>query len=124
VDTLREAIRELSERALDASDKALPSSQIDIERGPEDTAESHLEAASATTEIYERLVQLESMSAPSMLLDWQVVKQAAIAAARGALKNAEALLPSLQDAGTVARIKSEMAEIGAKLSGKPATTGN
>jgi hypothetical protein len=78
---------------LDASLEALPSSQIAIERGPEDTAESHLEAASAAAEIYERLVQLESMSAPSILLDWHEVKQAAMAAALGALKNAEALLP-------------------------------
>jgi hypothetical protein len=121
---MREVVQELSEPALGGSLKALPRPEIAVDRGPEFTAESHLAAASAAAEIYERLVQLESMSAPSMLLDWQVVKQAAMAAARGALKNAEALLPSLQDAGTVARIKSEMAEIGAKLSGKPATTGN
>jgi len=58
-----------------------------------------------------------------MLLDWLAVKQAAIAAARGALECAEALLPSLRDAGTVERIKSATAEIEAKLSGKPVTTG-
>jgi len=51
-----------------------------------------------------------------------VVKQAAIAAACSALGSAEALLPSLQDAGTVAKIKSGAMEIEAKLSGKPVAT--
>ena len=100
-----------------------PALESAIERGPEDAAESHLEAAFAAAEIYERLVQLEAMAAPSMLLDWLALKQAAMAAARGALESAEALLPSLRDAGTVARIKSGTAEIEAKLSGKPVTTG-
>ena len=123
MDTLREAVQKFSERGWDVLHEALPSSQISIERGPEDTAESHLEAASAAAEIHERLVQLQSISAPPILLDWHAVKQAAKSAARGALKNAEALLPSLRDAGTVARIKSGTAEIEAKLSGKPVTTG-
>ena len=124
VDTLRAAVQKFSERALHASQESPPGSQIAIERGPEDTAESHLETAYAAADIYVRLVQLESMAAPSILLDWLVVKQVAMAAARGALENAEALLPSLRDAGTVARIKSGTAEIEAKLSGKPVTTGN
>ena len=123
VDTLREAVQEFSGRALSASQEALSGSQITAERRPERTAESHLEAAFAATEIYERLVQLEAMAAPSMLLDWLTVKQAAVAAARGALESAEALLPSLRDAGMVERIKSATAEIEAKLIGKPVTTG-
>jgi glutamate formiminotransferase len=124
VDTLREAVQEFSERALDASKEAFPGSRIPIERGPEDTAESHLEAAFAAADIYERLVQLEAVAAPSILLDWLVLKPAAMAAARGALESAEALLPSLRDAGTIARIKTARAEIEAKLSGKPVPTGN
>ena len=123
VDTLREAVQQFSGRALSASQEALSGSQITAERRPERTAESHLEAAFAATEIYERLVQLEAMAAPSMLLDWLTVKQAAVAAARGALESAEALLPSLRDAGMVERIKSATAEIEAKLIGKPVTTG-
>ena len=116
VETLREAVLEFSERALDASREALPDSRSANERrGPERAAEAHLQAAFAAADIYERLVQLETMSAPSMLLDWLVVKQAAMAAARGALESAEALLPSLRDAGTVARIKTATAEIEAKL---------
>ena len=64
------------------------------------------------------------MSGPSMLLDWIALKEAAMAAARGALKSADALIPSLRDAGRAARIKTATAEIEAKLKGKPAPTGN
>ena len=124
VATLREAIQEFSERAFDASHEPRPTSKIATDRGPERAARSHLDAAFGAADIYERLVQLETMSAPSMLLDWLVVKQAAMAAARGALESAQALLPSLRDAGTVERIKTATAEIEAKLSGKPVTTGN
>jgi hypothetical protein len=122
--TLREAIQEFSERAFDASHEPRPMSKIATDRGPERAARSHLEAAFGAADIYERLVQLETMSAPSMLLEWLVVKQAAVAAARGALESAQALIPSLRDAGTVARIKTATVEIEAKLSGKPVTTGN
>jgi glutamate formiminotransferase len=123
-ETLRVAVQEFSERALEASRTVLPGSQIPIERGPEEAAESHLGIAFAAGEIYERLVQLETMTGPSMLLEWIALKQAAMAAARGALKSAEALLPSLRDAGTIARIKSATSEIEAKLRGKPVPTGN
>lgn len=123
VDTLREAVRELSERALDAATEPLSSSDPGGAPSPEEAAKLHLHAALTATNIYERLVQLETMSPPSMLLDWLVVKQAAAAAARGALESAEALLPSLRDASTVARIKSVKAEIEGKLSVKPAAAG-
>jgi glutamate formiminotransferase len=123
VDTLREAVQEFSDRAMNASQEAVPGSRIPIERAPEDAAASHLEAAVAAADIYERLIQLEAMAAPSIMLDWMVLRQAAAVAARGALESAEALLPSLRDAGTIARIKSCRAEIEAKLTGKPITTG-
>jgi len=123
VDTLREAVRELSERALDAAAEPLSGPEPSAAHSPEESAQLHLHTALAAANIYERLVQLEAMSPPSMLLDWLVVKQAAAAAARGALESAEALLPSLRDASTVARIKSVKAEIDGKLSGKPAAAG-
>jgi glutamate formiminotransferase len=119
VDSLREVVRNFSERALDAHPQAAPASEA--AQGPEDAAEVHLEAARAAADIYERLVQLEAMSTPSMLLDWLAVKEAARAAAQGALESAEALLPSLRDAGMAARIKTCRAEIEGKLAGKPAT---
>jgi glutamate formiminotransferase len=124
VDTLREAIQEFSDRALDASQEAFPGSRIRIEPGPEDAAEDHLEMTYAAADIYERAVQLESMAAPSILLDWITFKQAAMAAARGALESAEVLLPSLQNESTIARIKSARAEIEAKLTGKQITASN
>jgi hypothetical protein len=124
VNTLREAIQEFSDRALDASKEAFPGSRIRIERGPEDAAEDHLEMTYAAADIYERAVQLEAMAAPSILLDWITHKQAAMAAARGALESAEALLPSLRDESTITRIKSARPEIEAKLTGKHITASN
>jgi hypothetical protein len=85
-------------------------------------AESYLQLARAATEISERLGQLETASVPPTLLDWQTIKQAAMAAARSALKSAEAIFPSLQDAGMVRQFKSDSAEIEAKLTGKPVPT--
>jgi glutamate formiminotransferase len=123
-DMLREAVQQFSGRAAASSQDAQSGSRSDYERRePVRAAVSHLQAAFAAVEIYERLVQLETMAAPSIELDWIVVKQAAIAAARGALESAKALLPSLRDAVTVTRIKSATAEVEAKLSGKPVTTG-
>lgn len=112
-ETLRDAVQGFAERTMESSRTVQA-----IERSPEETAESYLGAAFAAGEIYERLVQLEGMAAPSILLDWLVLKQAATSAARSAMESARALLPSLQDAGTVARIKSGTAEVEAKLSGK------
>jgi glutamate formiminotransferase len=127
VNALREAVLQFSERAFSkqhtTTGTASPDAQSAIEREPEDEAESCLDAAAAAADIYERLVQLETLAAPSMLVDWMVVKQAAMAAARSALSSAEALLPSLRDAGTVARIKSGKLEIDAKLSGKSVAAG-
>jgi hypothetical protein len=123
VDTLRHAFQSVAERALETPQSSSAGSSFTGDRGPVETAESHLGAAFAAGEIYERLVQLEAMAAPSILLDWIVLKQAAMSAARAAIDSAEALLPSLQDAGTVARIKAGTAEIEAKLSGKPVASG-
>ncbi len=123
VNSLREAVQGFSDRPSTAPPKALPKSKVAIDRGPEAAVKSHLEAASAAAEIYERLVQLEAIATPSILPDLQAIKQAAMAAVRGALESAEALLPSLQDAGTLARIKSGTAEIEAKLTRKPVATG-
>ena len=117
VDSLREAVVDFSQRTVASSKGATPGAQAAAERPPEETAESFLGAAFAAGEIYERLVQLEATAAPSILLDWLVLKQAATSAARSAMESALALLPSLQDAGTVARIRTGTAEIEAKLSG-------
>lgn len=122
VETLRGAVQKFSERALDASHEARRGSMTAVDRAPVEAAESHLEAARAAADIYERLVQLESVSTTSMLVDWIVVKQAAAATARIALESAKTLLPSLQDAGTIANIESATIEIEAKLTAKPVPT--
>jgi glutamate formiminotransferase / formiminotetrahydrofolate cyclodeaminase len=118
---LREAVQGFAERALDVSREAPADSLASSDHGPEDAAESHLAAAFAAGEIYERLVQLEATAAPSMLLDWRALKQAAISTARAALESVDAILPSLRDASTVARINTGRAEIEAKLSGDTLT---
>ncbi len=123
VETLREAVQDFSQRTMDSSRAAVDGSHPVRENVPEEAAESFLGAAFAAGEIYERLVQLEAMAAPSILLDWLVLKQAAMSAARSAMESALALLPSLRDASTVARIKTGSAEIEAKLSGKPVASG-
>jgi hypothetical protein len=122
VDTLREAIQKFSERALHAARETPSGAATGRGRVLENHAESFLDAGAAAADIYERLVQLETMAAPSMLVDWMTVKQAAMAAARSALREAEAILPSLQDAATARKIKSRAMEIEAKLSTKPVTT--
>jgi hypothetical protein len=121
--SLREAVESFSRRALATAHIAQegpPSTNAD--RHAEAEAESYLELARAAAEIYDRLGQLETASVPPIQLDWLIVKQAAMAAARGALKSAEAIIPSLQDAGTARKIKSYSAEIEAKLSGKAVTS--
>jgi glutamate formiminotransferase len=122
-ESLREAVQSFSQRALALSHVAREGSPTtSTDRDAEAEAESYLELARAAAEIYDRLGQLETASVPPIQLDWLIVKQAAMAAARGALKSAEAIIPSLQDAGTTRKIKSYSAEIEAKLSGKALTT--
>ena len=122
IETLREAVQKFSQQSLDETGTAQPGGSATTSLDPEALAETQLQAAAAAAEIYDRLVQLEAMSAASILLDWAEVKQAARSAARNALAGAEALLPSLQDAGTAARIKTRMAEIEGKLSVRSVTT--
>jgi glutamate formiminotransferase len=121
-ESLREAVQSFSERALALSQDARHGSETNAVRGADGEAETYLEMAKAAVEIYERLGQLETASAPPIQLDWIAVKQAALAAARNALKSAEAALPSLQDASMVRKIKTDLAEIEAKLSDKTVAT--
>jgi len=116
-------VQSFSQRALALSNVAREGSpSTSADRDAEAEAESYLELARAAAEICDRLGQLETSSVPPIQLDWLTVKQAAMAAARGALNSAEAIIPSLQDASTARKIKSHSAEIEAKLSGKTVTT--
>lgn len=119
LESLRTAVLNLSAQAGNTPQATPPSFEMDVEA----TAESYLAAASAAAQIYEQLVQLETPAASSMHLDMIVVRQMAMAAARAAIESAGALLPSLHDASTIARIQSRMAGIEAQLTSKPLPAG-
>jgi len=119
LESLRTAVLNLSARAASAEQKLAPSSGTDAES----TAESYLAAAAAAAQIYAQLVQLEPAAASSMHLDMIVVRQMAMAAAQAAIESAGAVVPSLQDASRVARIKTRMTQIEAQLSKRPLPTG-
>jgi glutamate formiminotransferase / formiminotetrahydrofolate cyclodeaminase len=120
LEALRGGVQSLSAHASKASQAPPPSRETEAEG----TTESYLAAASAAAQIYEQLVQLEPVAASSMHLDVIVVRQMAMAAAQAAIESAEALLPSLQDASRVARIKTRIAEIEAQLSGSALRAGS
>ena len=77
--------------------------------------EADLEAAVAATEVFEKIVQLEAMAAPSMLSDLRVLRRIAIGAAQGALENVNAEIESIRDPDAVSRVKSRTAAIEARL---------
>lgn len=119
-ESLREAVQSFSERAMALAQDAhhAASSSTDPEHGD---IQSYLEMARGAVEIVERLGQLENATTPPTQLDWVIIKEAAMAAARNAIKNVEDLLPSLQDAGTIRKLRSDLLEIEAKLSSKSIT---
>jgi glutamate formiminotransferase len=123
-ESLREAVESYSERAMALAQNAHHNSPTDPNHAVNDEIQSYLEMARGAADIVERLGQLEAASVPPTQLDWTTIKQAAVAAARNAIKNAEELLSSLQDAGTIQKIKSDLIEIEAKLSDKSVTAAN
>jgi len=94
-----------------------------IERATRHAAEVPMETAVAAVELFEKLVQLEAMAAPSMLSDLHVGRWMALAAARGALENVAINLASLHDSFYVSEIKSRVAAIEARLAANPAMMG-
>lgn len=119
LDALRAAARELSTSAT-----ASPALSLSADIDAEGVFEAYLAAASSAAQIHAQLVQLEPIAGPSISLELHTVRQMALTAARGALEGARAVLPSLRDASMLARIKSRVAEIEAKLSEKPVSTEN
>jgi glutamate formiminotransferase / formiminotetrahydrofolate cyclodeaminase len=94
-----------------------------IESATRHAAEVPMETALAAVELFEKLVQLETMAAPSMLSDLHVGRWMAAAAARGALENVAINLASLHDSSYVSEMKSRVAAIEARLTAKPAMIG-
>jgi len=94
-----------------------------IESATRHAAEVPLDTALAAVELFEKLVQLETMAAPSMLSDLHVGRWMAAAAARGALENVAINLASLHDASYISEMKSRATAIEARLAANPAMIG-
>jgi glutamate formiminotransferase/formiminotetrahydrofolate cyclodeaminase len=94
-----------------------------IESATRQAAEVPMETALAAVDIFEQLVQLEAMTAPSMLSDLHVGRSMAAAAVRGALENVAINLASLADAAYISEMKSHAAAIEARLAANSAMIG-
>jgi glutamate formiminotransferase len=95
-----------------------------IQRATRGAAEVPMEVAATAVDLYERLGQLEAISAPSMLSDLLVGRLMAVAAARGALENVAINLASLADAGYVAATQARAAALEARLVASPVAAGS
>ncbi|HVA93843.1 MAG TPA: glutamate formimidoyltransferase [Candidatus Dormibacteraeota bacterium] len=123
LETLRQASRQIAEAAEIAKSTATGahSRQDFREASPENDAEASLETALLAVQLFEQLAQLEPLSAPPVLGDLRMARSMALGAARGAIENTRISLQSARDPETVARIKSQVAAIEARLlAGAPA----
>ena len=94
-----------------------------IQRATRGAAEVPLQVAEAAVELYERLGQLETVSAASMRSDLHVGRLMAAAAARGALENVAINLESITDVGYVAPMRARAAGLEARLASSPVIAG-
>ncbi|MBI3671078.1 MAG: glutamate formimidoyltransferase [Acidobacteria bacterium] len=92
-----------------------------IQRATRGAAEVPMQVAKAAVELYERLGQLEAISAASMLSDLRVGRLMAAAGARGALENVAINLESITDAAYVAAMRNRAAALEARLASSPVT---
>jgi len=79
-------------------------------------AEVPLEVAEAALALYERLVQLESITATSMISDLRVARAMALASARGALENVAINLVSITDGEYTGRMRRKVAALESQIS--------
>ena len=94
-----------------------------IESATRHAAEVPMETAHAAVEVFEKLVQLEAMAAPSMLSDLRVGRLMAAAAAHGALENVAINLASIHDSSYISEMKSRAAAVEARLAANPVIIG-
>jgi glutamate formiminotransferase / formiminotetrahydrofolate cyclodeaminase len=87
-----------------------------IQKATRGASEVPMSVARKSTEIFERLGQLEAISSASMLSDLRVARLMAAAGARGALANVAINLDSITDASFVANMRRQSAEIESRLS--------
>jgi formiminotetrahydrofolate cyclodeaminase len=83
-----------------------------------------METALAAVEVFEKLVQLEALAAPSILIDLHVGRLMAAAAVRGALENVAINLASIDDSAYVLDMKSRAAAVEARLATSLVAAGN
>jgi glutamate formiminotransferase len=107
---LMEATRRLAEE-ISTQTQPGQSSVLFIEK----RAEAFLEMAQAAAQVFEKAVQLETMSATSMPTDLNIARQMALAAANAALENVEVSLAAIDDLEFVGNLKSRAATIQARL---------
>ncbi len=86
-----------------------------IQSATRGAAEVPLEVAERTVALFERLGQLEAVSAASMRSDLQVARLMAAAGARGAIANVEINLDSLTDAAYVKSLRAKVAVLRDRL---------
>lgn len=87
-----------------------------IQRATKVAAAVPLEVARKSTDLRDRLVQLEAISPASMKSDLLVARLMAVAGANGALANVEINLDGLKDATYVAAVRAKVDELRKRLS--------
>jgi glutamate formiminotransferase / formiminotetrahydrofolate cyclodeaminase len=87
-----------------------------IQKATRGAAEVPMTVARKSTEIFERLGQLQAISSASMFSDLRVARLMAAAGARGALANVAINLDSITDASFVAMMRKQSEEIESRLS--------
>jgi glutamate formiminotransferase / formiminotetrahydrofolate cyclodeaminase len=94
-----------------------------IQRAFEGAIEAPLEIAREAAKVFEKLGQLETMSAPSMVSDVRVGRMMAATAVRGALENVRINLESVTDAAFTARARSEAGSLATRIAENPVAAG-
>ena len=92
-----------------------------IQQAFESAVEAPLEIARKAADVFEKLGQLEPMSAPSMISDVRVGRMMAAVAVRGALENVRINLESVTDASFAAKARSEAGALAARIVESPVT---
>jgi glutamate formiminotransferase / formiminotetrahydrofolate cyclodeaminase len=94
-----------------------------IQRAFEGSVEPPLAIARRAAEVFEKLGQLETIAAASMVSDVRVGRMMAATAVRGALENVRINLESVADAAFAARARSEAALLAARTAETPVAAG-
>lgn len=88
-----------------------------VQRATQGAAEVPLQVAEAAAQIHERLAQLESIAAASMMSDLRVGRLMAAASVRGALENVAINLESITDANYVTQMRRKAAALETRIAG-------